>query len=67
MPQHERSPGLVVIQPIREWACAECSGTGELLRMDDVGLLCLTCADLDHPVFLPALAPLESGRPEVFT
>jgi len=55
MPQHERSPGLVVIQPIRDWGCAECSGTGELLRMDDADPRCLTCADLDHLVFLPAL------------
>jgi hypothetical protein len=66
MPQHERSPGLVIIQPIRDRACAECSGTGELLRMDDAGPLCLTCADLDHPVFLPVLAPLDAGRAEVF-
>ena len=34
---------------------AECSGTGELLRMDDADPLCLTCADLDHLVFLSAL------------
>ncbi len=54
MPQQESSPGLVIIQPIRDWACAECGGTGELLRMDDAGPLCLTCADLDHLVFLPA-------------
>jgi len=26
--------------------------------MDDAGPLCLTCADLDHMVFLPVLAPL---------
>jgi ribosomal protein L14 len=54
MPQAERSPGLVVIQPIRDWVCAECGGTGELLRMDDAGPLCLACADLGHLVFLPA-------------
>lgn len=54
MPQAERPPGLVVIQPIRDWVCAECGGTGELLRMDDAGPLCLACADLGHLVFLPA-------------
>jgi hypothetical protein len=54
MPQEERSSGLLVIQPIRDWACAECGGTGDLLRMDDAGPLCLTCADLDHLAFLPA-------------
>lgn len=47
-------PDLVVVQPIRDWACAECHGTGDLLSMDDKGPLCLACADLDHLVFLPA-------------
>jgi hypothetical protein len=54
MPQQERPAGLVVIEPVRDWACAECTGTGGLLRMDDAGPLCLACADLDHLVFLPA-------------
>jgi hypothetical protein len=62
MPQRERSPGPVVIQPIRDWACAECGGTGDLLRMDDAGPLCLTCADLDHLVFLPAGDPALTRR-----
>jgi hypothetical protein len=54
MPQAERPSGIVVIQPIRDWSCAECGGTGDLLRMQDAGPLCLTCADLDHLVFLPS-------------
>jgi hypothetical protein len=54
MPQQETSAGLLVIEPIRDWACAECAGTGGFLRMDDAGPLCLSCADLDHLVFLPA-------------
>lgn len=55
MPPTERSSGLVVIQPIRDWSCAECDDKdGDLLRMDDVGPLCLACADLDHLVFLPS-------------
>ena len=54
MQQAGRSSGLVVIQPVRDWTCAECSGTGDLLRMDDAGPLCLSCADLDHLVFLPS-------------
>jgi len=45
---------LVVIQPVRDWSCAECHSTGDLLIMDDTGPLCLTCADLDHLVFLPS-------------
>jgi hypothetical protein len=47
-------PELLVIQPLREWTCAECQGTGDLLIMDEPGPLCLACADLDHLVFLPA-------------
>jgi hypothetical protein len=47
-------PDLVVIQPVRDWICAECTGSGDLLIMDDRGPLCLTCADMDHLVFLPS-------------
>jgi len=47
-------PDLVVVQPIRDWTCAECHGTGDLLIMDDAGPLCLACADMDHLVFLPS-------------
>jgi hypothetical protein len=54
MAQQDGPSRLVVIQPIRDWACAECGGSDGLLRMDDAGPLCLTCADLNHLVFLPA-------------
>jgi hypothetical protein len=47
-------PDLVVVQPVRDWSCAECGGSGDLLIMDGDQPLCLTCADLDHLVFLPA-------------
>jgi len=47
-------PDLVVIQPVRDWECAGCHGTGDLLIMDDEGPLCLACADMDHLVFLPS-------------
>ena len=47
-------PDLLVIQPIKDWSCADCRGTGDLLIMDEPGPLCLACADLDHLVFLPA-------------
>jgi hypothetical protein len=56
-PQRERMaapPDLVVVQPVNDWSCAECGGTGDLLIMDDKGPLCLICADLDHLVFLAA-------------
>src|SRR5579863_7151530 len=54
MPQGERSSGIVVVQPIRDWICAECGGTGDLLKMEDAGPLCLECCDLDHLAFLPS-------------
>jgi len=47
-------PDLVVVQPVRDWTCAECQGTGDLLIMDDGGPLCLACAEMDHLVFLPS-------------
>ncbi len=52
MPQADRSSGMLVIQPIRDWICCDCGGTGDLLRMEDGGPLCLSCSDLDHLVFL---------------
>ena len=54
MPQAERPTGIVVIQPVRAWSCADCGGTGDLLRMQDAGPFCLHCSDLDHLVFLPS-------------
>jgi hypothetical protein len=48
------APDLLVIQPVRDWTCAQCQATGDLLIMDEPGPLCLACADLDHLVFLPA-------------
>src|SRR5215472_12021489 len=50
----DRSSGIVVVQPIRDWTCAECGDTGGLLKMEDVGPLCLGCCDLDHLAFLPS-------------
>ncbi len=44
----------MVVSPLKSWACAECSDTGDFLTMDDAGPLCLSCADLDHLVYLPA-------------
>jgi hypothetical protein len=48
------APDLVVIIPLTDWACAGCQDTGPYLIMDNVGTLCLTCADMDHLIFLPA-------------
>jgi len=49
-----KAPDLVVVLPVKDWTCAECAGTGDLLIMDNQGPLCMTCADLDHLVFLGA-------------
>lgn len=53
--EHQSRPAdLVVVSPLNDWTCADCSGTGDLLIMEGPGPLCLTCADLDHLVYLPS-------------
>jgi hypothetical protein len=52
--KHSRPPDLVVISPRKDWVCANCSGSGELLIMEEQGPICLACAELDHLVFLAA-------------
>jgi len=52
--QSGNAQDLVVVSPLKDWTCAECSSTGGLLTMDDAGPLCMSCADLDHLVYLPA-------------
>ncbi|WP_121161121.1 DUF2293 domain-containing protein [Micromonospora pisi] len=47
-------PDLVVHAAVTPWTCVECGDTGDLLVFEDPQTLCLTCADLDHLVFLPA-------------
>ena len=49
-----RASDLVVIEPLHEFTCTGCGGSGPYLIMEDPGPLCLACADLDHLVFLPA-------------
>lgn len=44
----------LAIMPLADWTCRECGESGDFLVMDGPGPLCLTCADLDHLVFLPA-------------
>lgn len=43
-----------MISPRKEWTCTTCSGTGDLLIMQDAGPVCLRCVGLDHLVFLPS-------------
>jgi hypothetical protein len=53
-PDRQRRGELVVIMPLRDWTCASCASNGDFLTMDDAGPLCMSCAELDHLVFLPA-------------
>ncbi|GIE88649.1 DUF2293 domain-containing protein [Actinoplanes regularis] len=53
--RQSKPPDLVVVQPLRDFTCTGCGQTGaDLLMMEDAGPICLTCADFDHLVFLPA-------------
>jgi hypothetical protein len=47
-----RPSDLVVVLPVKRWTCTSCGGTGDLLKMEDGGPLCVDCADLGHLVFL---------------
>jgi len=53
----EKRSELVVFDILRDSKCAEC-GTelrkGDFLFLEDERALCLTCADLDHLVYLPS-------------
>jgi hypothetical protein len=49
-----RPQRIVVISPHKAWTCASCGDTGDFLRMDKAGALCLDCADLGHLEFLPS-------------
>jgi hypothetical protein len=49
-----RPRGITVISPHNAWECASCGDTGDLLLEDKTGAVCLDCADLGHPEFLPS-------------
>ncbi|RKS08458.1 hypothetical protein DFP74_4156 [Nocardiopsis sp. Huas11] len=50
-----KAPDLIVLEASGSWTCVSCGEPdGELLRMEDTEPHCLTCADMDHLVFLPA-------------
>jgi hypothetical protein len=55
--RQSRPPDLVVISPLKDWTCTTCSGTGDLLIMQDVGPVCLRCAGLNHLVSCPPVTP----------
>ncbi|MQY09372.1 DUF2293 domain-containing protein [Actinomadura macrotermitis] len=53
--KQNKAPDLQVLLPLQEgWTCAGCRGTGRFQLVEDGEPLCLTCADLDHLVFLPS-------------
>ena len=53
--RQSRPPVLVVVSPIKDWSCSVCgTDDGGWLIMDDSGPVCLTCADMEHLVFLPS-------------
>ena len=53
--RQSKPPDLVVVLPLDTFTCAGCGNTdADMLIMEDAGPACLTCADLDHLVFLPA-------------
>ena len=53
--RQSKPPDLLVIQPGKDFTCAECGdSSGDLFTMEDAGPLCMNCADMGHLVFLPA-------------
>ncbi|MDF2706956.1 MAG: hypothetical protein K0R62_2608 [Nonomuraea muscovyensis] len=52
--RQSKAPDLVVVAPLAPWTCASCADTGPYLIMEDDRPHCLTCADMDHLVFLPS-------------
>ena len=57
-----RAPELVVIQPLNDWTCHRCGGTGDLLIMETAGPTCLRCVGLDDLEFLPGGNALLTRR-----
>ena len=52
--RQSRPPDLVVIQPLNDLACSLCGEVRGMVIMENSGPVCLSCADMDHLVFLPA-------------
>ncbi|MFF5208385.1 DUF2293 domain-containing protein [Streptosporangium sp. NPDC000396] len=52
--RQSKAPDLTVVESQKAWECAGCGGTGPYLIMENAGPHCLTCADMDHLVFVPA-------------
>ena len=52
--RQSRPPDLVVIWPLKDPECALCGQICGFLLLEDSGPVCLTCADMDHLVYLAA-------------
>ncbi|MFC9252285.1 DUF2293 domain-containing protein [Amycolatopsis thailandensis] len=52
--RQKKAPDLIVSVALKDWLCADCGGTGDLLFFENEKSYCLDCADLDHLVFLPS-------------
>jgi hypothetical protein len=52
--------------PVKDWKCAGCEGTGDLLIMDNAGSLCLTrAARRRAPRPSPATPPCAEARDRI--
>ena len=61
--QQAKPADLVVVLPLKDWTCTGCGGTGDFLKMEDAGPVCLTCADMDDLIFLPSGDAALTGGP----
>ncbi|MEU5864726.1 DUF2293 domain-containing protein [Nonomuraea sp. NPDC047529] len=52
--RQSKAPDLVAVASQEPWRCASCGDTGPYLIMEDDRPHCLSCADMDHLVFLPS-------------
>jgi hypothetical protein len=53
--RQSRPPELLVISPVNDFTCSACGNEGGgWLMMEDSGPVCMSCADMDHLVFLPS-------------
>ena len=64
-PESPKTDDIVVFEILRDSVCSECGdelGRGRWLRMERERPLCMSCADLDHLVFLPRGDPALTRR-----
>ncbi len=52
--RQRKAPDLIVWMALKDWTCADCGGTGDLLFQENGVPHCLDCADFGHLVFLPS-------------